>query len=381
MRIAVVAALVLAACTAQQPAATSAPPSPTQAVVRPSPSPTQAPTPSPLAPSARPIPSGAEPFDLIGLRWADAARLWLIDPRLGRTPELVAKWTPPNEVGSAFSASADRSRVVISAVAPSGASALFVIETRTGAIHSLVEDPAADLLGPVLSARGTTVAYTRRSRGTADARTDGIWSLPIAGGGPSRLVGAGSDGSPQALGWSADGAWLAFTDSGFLHAAAPQLIHVVGADGTRRASTGLSGAAEWYPVSIRLLITTNPPPHDTGLAQVASYDVASRAVGALYRTRAQGAALIAARWKPDGSRFAVIEVEPGAAESVVVVVAPDGAAERPAKASFLYDIFWSVSGDVIALIGGDDSVVRIMNVTSGRTVQLCLRSDDPVRCT
>jgi len=375
-------ALVLACCTPSAPVVTPAPasPPPTQAVPSPSPRPTEvASTPTPRAPSARPIPAAATPFDLLTLRWADTARLWLIDPRLQRTPELIAKWSPAFEVGTTSSVSADRSRVVISALAPSGLAALFVIETRTGSVRPLVEDRAADLLGPVIDGRGVTVAYTRRSRGPAGSRDNGVWLAPLGGGAPRRIVDA-AGGSPEALGWAADGAWLAYTPVGFPHVGIPQAVHVVTADGTRRADTGLVGGVDWHPTSPRLLVTRSALPYESEASVVSSYDVPSGRVVPLYRPQVAGAWLGRARWSADGGSFVVTEGEPGRQETDIVVVRIGGAQERPAKAAFAVDAFWSATGSLIVLIGGDDSAVRILDVTSGRSIQLCLRSDDPARC-
>lgn len=376
-------ALVLGACTTTAPVISPAPsPSPTsvaQPAITPSTTPTEAaaPTPTPIAPSARPIPAGAEPFDLLTLRWGDTARLWLIDPRLQRSPELIAKWSAAFEVGATSSASADRSRVVISAVAASGAAALYVIETHTGTVRALVEDPAADLLGPVIDGRGITVAYTRRGRGPTSTR-DGIWVALVDGGVPRRILDS-ARGAAQAWGWSADGAWLAYTPVGFLHVAIPQPVHIVSADGTQRADTGLVGAVDWHPTSPRLLITTSASPSQGGASVVSSYDAPSGRIATLYRPPVAGAWLGRARWDSDGGRFAVTEHDPSRAETEVVVVRIGGADERPAKAAFVVDAFWS-SGRLIALIGGDDSAVGILDVATGRSMQVCLRSDDPARC-
>lgn len=376
------ALLLIAACTATAPevapvATASATPWPTAAYVTASPTPTPEPTRSPIPPSARPGPT-SQAFVLLPLRWADTARLWLVDPHLERTPELIAKWTPPFEVGPWVAHDADRSRVVLSAVAPSGFAALFVLEVRSGAIRSLVEDRTADLIGPVIDARGEVVAYTRRSRTQASV-DDGIWVAALAGGAPRRLVPT-ADSAPQALGWSSDAAWLAFTTSGFPHVAVQQPIHVISADGTRRVDTGLTGGIDWHPTQPRLLVTRSAHPSDSApMSVVSSYEIPSGAVAPLYRPQDARRWLFRARWSPKGDAFVFLEGGYEGMEAEVVVVR-SGAVTRPARGTFITEVLWTSTGEIMLVIGGDDSAVGIRNVTAGRSIPLCLRTDDPVRC-
>lgn len=376
---------MLASCTATTPAVSpspapaSSPTSAAQPFVAPSVAPAEAaPTPTPIPPSARPIPAAAQPFELISLRWANDARLWLVDPELRRAPELVAKWSLTLMPGGEFSASADRSRAVISAVTPSGVTAIYLIETRTGTVRRVLEDPAAHLVFPVIDPHGMTVAYTRQVLDRTGTRDDGIWVTTVDGAVPRRLADASAAFS-RAWGWSADGAWLAYTPVGFAHIAFRSPLHVVSADGTRHIDTRLEGPIDWHPTSATLLVTTSALPSDGGASVVSSYDVPSGRAAAVYRPRAPGAWLANAHWHPDGTRFVVLEGHPGGAEAEVVVVRIAGGEERPAKAAFLIDVFWS-SARLMALVGGDDSAVRILDIASGRSMQVCLRSDDPVRC-
>lgn len=375
-------ALALVACTTTVPAPTpSAPPTaePTTTAVS-VPTLTPVPTPSPIPPIARPIPSGLDAFELVPVRSLDGARLWLIDPLQRRTPELIAKWSPPFEVGSAFSASEDRRLVVLSAISARGNAALYLIETQTGTIRSLLEDPSADLLGPVFDHSGTAVAYTRRNRPPADPVDDGIWLKPVPAGAPRRLTGGG--GQMQPLAWSAGDSWLAYTPDGFPHTAVSPQIHVIAPDGTRSMQTGLSGGVSWRPTgtsATTLTITSSFIPGRGGSPGIRSYDVATGQVSVLYEPRSPETWLGRARWHRDGLRFVFTEGTGREGESEVVVVRNDGKVERLHKGLGIFDLFWSADR-LLALIGGDEAAWRILDVANGRSTPICLRSDDPLRC-
>ncbi len=86
---------------------------------------------------------------------------------------------------------------------------LVAIDVATGERRTLVDDPGADVGGPVVSPDGATVAYVRETLSTpTQAPRQELWVTSLHAGTEPRRVAAGWDRWPHEVVWTRDGTGL-----------------------------------------------------------------------------------------------------------------------------------------------------------------------------
>lgn len=317
---------------------------------------------------------------LVANSW-DVARIWLVDTTWTRPARAVVSWSYEEPYGPRSSWSRDGRVIVLSARGPAGRAAIYAVRTETAEVRVLASDASADLRDPVISPDGARVAYTRMP---AADRNDGLWTVSVAGGSPGRIVEPAA-ADTRALGWSADGAWLALTHEGSFHVPSAVEVFIVAAMGGALRSTGAvawpaPGSIAWHPRDPRLLLAASGAPTTIPESLIHHYDVRAASARLIYRGERRSIAHVS--WHPSGERLLYAETVIGAENGQVISRDLAGNVTVLGESGrFLVGLRWAPDGRrVIAHGGGDDSVQGIVELGTRGGTTICLRSDDPALC-
>lgn len=381
MRIAAAVLIIAVALTACEPAPT--------AVTTPSPSVlptlavtaapgTAAPSPTPAAtgrPGIRATAAGVVPdafrYVAVDTDIVDArhTRLWLVDLAGTRGAAVIAEWDAPASPIGGWSASADGKSLVISAAGARSRAALYLFRPETAEVRVLFEDPKEIVISPRLSPDGQRYAFTKYP---ADGGADlGVWSGTITGD-VGRIAGPTDGSSVPAipLAWSTDSKWLAFTREG-----KSTEVHLIPSEGGDEVSVGEGDKVSWRAQAPQLLVSVPSVP-----ARVYTYDLDTRKTAVVARAAKLFFPVI--EWDPARERFLYVESENAGREASggVWLAASDGTgAMRVDQGRTVSSPQWSRDGSLLsALLGGDDVLVRIVDLISGRQVSaICRRAGRP----
>ncbi len=382
MRLALLTILLLVSCSGAPPAVPSptAVTSATAAAATGSAVPAASPTPLPsMVPGVRATPAGAIPdaFRYVALDTplADGfrTRLWLVDLGARRAPLVVAEWDAPASPVGGHSVSADGKTVVISATATRSRVALYVLRPETGNVRVLFEDPSTIVISPRVSADGSRFAFTEYpSAGGSDA---GIWSGPTGGGQLTRIADASTASNVPAmpLAWSTDGSWLAFTRDVSLERTE---VHLAPRDGGPEIAVGEGDRVTWRAAAPQLLVSVPSTP----ASRAYTFDLGSGKSTDV--VKAEKLFVSSLQWHPSLDRFLYVESESAGREAsggIWLRNADGSAAEKVSAPRAAYAPEWSRDGSLLtALGGGDDALVPVILLPSGRQVSvLCRRGATP----
>jgi Tol biopolymer transport system component len=301
-----------------------------------------------------------------GSRDAIAYRLVAIDLTGAHHHAELASWEMPARVpntnGPLFSASADATSIAIVAAGSAGGAnaALYLANTKTHSVRSLVDEPAVHALSPRLSADGRQLAYLRLPvTQTASSLTeDGVWAadlgrVPLAW---DKIIAPESPSTTDPLGWSPDGRWLAFARR-FLGGT----VYLAPRDGGTSLKVGPGTWASWRAWEPRLLVggMAEPP----AKAAVTLFDVARRTAAPLFTVDAPELIVSRGEWHPTLDRVLyqqIIRQLPQQPATVWTRYADGRAAKQIASGTFMFDVWWSADGSrMYAMSGGDDSTFGV----------------------
>ena len=380
-------AVLLAACQQGAPPGPSTPAATaTAAAASPSPRPTAVPTASPTPePTARPgveataVGTLPESFRLVALETEIAdgfhTRLWLVDLNERRPPTIVAEWEGPADPVGGLSVSDDGRSVLVAAAGPRSRVALYLLRPETGATIVLYQESDTVAVSARISPDGQRFAFAKYpAQGGSDL---GVWAGAAAGGELVRIARPSTASTVPAmpLAFSIDSAWLAFTreaDSGGSE------VRLVPATGGIETLIGPGDAVSWRrnPPQLLVAATTSVP------SRAYAYDVdAGRATDVV----TSGSALTvisSVQWHPALERFVYVESQGDRANSGGIWIRnADGTSPSRVDVGvgFVYDPRWSRDGTRLTAIGGgDDSVVPLLELFSGRRIAvLCRRGGIP----
>lgn len=224
-----------------------------------------------------------------------------------------------------------------------------------GAARALWTGPEASFVGPA-DPRGELALVVTSAELDGGVLQQGLWSVPLAGGPPSRL--AGPAGVVREPCWSPDGMWVVYESD----AESFRDLYVVGRDGAgaRRLTQSAHGAFE--------------PDVSAGgrVAYAASVDgdvelfVSALEGGLPTRWTRRAGEDARPRWSPDGRTLAWVHGEAGAREVWLGAGPGEGRALRASTGKALvHDLWWHPAGDRLALTvqrGGDALAVEIVGV-------------------
>lgn len=292
----------------------------------------------------------------------------------------VASWQMPSRMpatwGSGFSSSQDGRRVAIAAAGARGASALYLLETASGAVRTLFDDATEHAMQPVLSADGSRLAFLRLpvTQGGSGLVENGIYAGRTED--PStwrRIVTQEPPSTTVPLAWSPDGAWLAFARL-FIGGT----ISLVRNSGDETVVVGRGTSVDWRVAEPKLLVSG--PSNGGGGTGVWTFDVTARILRQVATPASPELGLWNARWHPQRDRFLYTQTATASPGSPVLVWTRNTDGRDPVKiadAAFLFDVRWSHDGTrVYGTYAGDDSVFRIADLITGETVTRgCWRGD------
>lgn len=300
-------------------------------------------------------------------------RLWLVDLTGGRGPVVVADWEAPASPAGGYSASADGRTVLVAATGSRSRVALYLLRPELGTTSVLFEEPGWIALSPALSADGAVFAFTRYPDGGGS--DDGLYAGPIAGGEPRRIVAPDPQAiaPPLALGWSFDAAWLAYLRT--RGSSDVVLAHRSGGSG---AEIGPGDRVSWRRDPPQLLVAANGSGADP--SRIYTYELATAAKVEV--ARVERAFFSFVQWHPHFDRFIYVESTDRGREAsggIWIRNADGSAPTRFDLGSGAYAPEWSRDGTLVtALTGGDDSIVRLIELFTGRQVAvLCRRGGTP----
>lgn len=382
MRVALLLGLLLVSCTA----APSAIPSPTAgasataAAATGNAGPTASATPLPsMVPGVRATPAGTIPdtFRYVALdtTLADGVRtrLWLVDLSAQRAPVVVAEWDAPASPVGDHSVSADGKTVIVSAAGARSRVALYLLHPGMGDVRVLFEDPTAIVISPRVSADGSRYAFTKYpAAGGSDA---GIWAGATSGGGVKRIADPSSASNVPAmpLAWSTDGSWLAFTRDVSLERTE---VHLAPRDGGPEIAVGEGDHVAWRVTAPQLLVSVPSTP----TSRAYTFDLGSGKSTDV--VKADKLFVSSLQWHPSLDRFLYVESEGAGREAsggIWLRNADGSAGEKVNAPRAAYAPEWSRNGSLLTVLGGgDDSVVPVILLPSGRQVSvLCRRGGTP----
>lgn len=378
---------LLIACQGPPAVAPSASPtSTTPAIASPAATPTAAPTLAPTpSPTAQPValagiratPAGTLPesFRYVALDrpWAEGFRtlLWLVDLDTRRAPAVVAQWDGPASPVGEHSISSDGKVVLISAKGTRSRVALYLLRPETGTTTVLFEEPSVIVISPRISPDGLRYAFTRHPDG--GAYDDGIWAGLTAGGELKRIVDQPrlTNVPRMSLAWSADSVWVAF--SSVRERSDVFLAH---REGGPQIEVGAGDRVSWRRNPPELLVAANGPP----TSRIYTFDLATRKQAEVAKVDKLMYPLV--QWHPTLDRFAYVESEGAGREASggIWVRGADGTgASSLDLGRAVFSPQWSRDGTALtALGGGDDVVMPVIELFSGRRVAvLCRRGGTP----
>lgn len=382
MRLVLPICLLFVSCSAVPPPVPSptAAANATAAAATGSAAPGASPTPLPsMVPGVRSTPAGAIPdaFRYVALDTplADGfrTRLWLVDLGARRAPLVVAEWDAPASPVGDHSVSADGKTVVISATGTRSRVALYLLRPETGDVRVAFEDPSTIVVSPRVSADGSRYAFTEYpAGGGSDA---GIWSGSTTGGPVRRIADPSSASNVPAmpLAWSTDGSWLAFTRDVSLDRTE---VHLVPQGGGREITVGEGDRVAWRAAAPQLLVSVPSTP----TSRAYTFDLGSGKSADV--VKADKLFISSLQWHPSQGRFLYVESEGAGREAsggIWLRNADGSAAEKVNAPRAAYAPEWSRDGSLLtALGGGDDALVPVILLPSGRQVSvLCRRGGTP----
>ena len=378
----IVAASLLVACTA--PATVTQTPSLTATVpiVTLAPTPTASATarPSPTAdpvalPGIRAAPAGALPesfrYVALDIPWAEGfrTRLWLVDLDARRAPKVVAEWDGPASPVGEHSIAADGRTILISAKGARSRVALYVLRVESGTVTTVFEQPGTIVISPRLSPDGQRFAFTQLADGAS--ADDGIWS-GILGGETKRLVERTTTVAPlMSLGWSIDSIWLAYA-----RIRERTEVFLAHREGGPEIAVGEGDRLSWRASSPQLLVAANGSPS----SRIYTFDLATRKAVEVAKVDRKTYPLV--QWHPQLERFVYVEASGGGASigGEIWLRSADGSGASSVDLGRSVSApQWSRDGILLtALVGGDDSVVPLIDLFSGRRIAiLCRRGGTP----
>lgn len=368
-------ALVMLSCgPVAEPSPTPPPPTetPTASPPSPTPEPTATPDPTPQ-PGVRATALGQLPrsFRYVETAWPlgpeeVSVRLWLVDlDTAGAPARQAAEWV---SASTSFSASADGRSVVLEGIAPSGLPAIYLLRPETGEASVVFEEEGSRPVAPTVTHDGSRIAFGKRPL-TGIGGDLGIWAGPI--GGPYALIAAASELSnvpATPLGWSPTGEWLAFA-----RRTARDEVRLVRSGGGPEVTVGEGRSISWRTQGPELLVGAGDRMYTYGITTARTQDVHGDARGPFFDVH----------WHVALERFvyATSGTHPGGVE--IWIRNADGS--QPARVDgerWVLAPRWSPDGTLLtALVGGDDSVVPIIDLATGREIaHVCRRGGAPGRC-
>lgn len=299
-------------------------------------------------------------------------RLWLVDLAGSRPPIVVAEWDAPASPVGGYSASADGAGVIVSAAGTRSRVALYLLRPETGETRILFEEAGTIAISPRISPDGQRVAFTKYpAAGGSDA---GIWAGPT--GGELRRIADPSTASnvpAMPLAWSADSAWLAFTRDVSLDRTE---VHIAPRGGGTEVTVGEGDRVSWRTRAPELLVAaaTTPP------SRAYTYDLSTGTTTDVLTVAKLVIPVIG--WHPTLDRFMYVESEGAGREAsggAWVRSADGSSAQRLDVGRAAFAPEWSRDGSLLtALGGGDDAIVPLIDLLSGRRISvLCRRGGKP----
>lgn len=342
-------------------------------------SPSPAPTPEPSArPGLRTTAAGALPersrYVALDREIADGfrTRLWLVDLDAKRPPAQVAEWEGPAAPVGGYSISADGRTAVISATGSRSRVALYLLRPETGETRVLFEDPGSIVISPRITADGQRFAFTKYP---ADGGSDlGIWAGATSGGDLRQIAERSTASSVplMPLGWSADSAWLAFTRE----LEDRTELRIVPREGGPETVVGPGDRVSWRRDAPELLVAVLSSPKSRGY----TFDLATKKAADVVTVEKLFIPVI--QWHPTSARFMYVESEGAGREAsggVWIRNADGTGASRVDGGRAVFAPQWSRDGTFLtALGGGDDALVPVIDLLSGRRIAiLCRRGGTP----
>jgi len=298
-------------------------------------------------------------------------RLWLVDLSARRAPTAVAEWDAPASPVGGYSISADGKTAIVSAAGTRSRVALYLLRPQDAEVRVLFEEPGAIVVSSRISPDGQRFAFTKYP---ADGGSDlGMWTGATSGGAPRRIVdGSTSSSVPiMALSWSADSTWLAFTRE-----LERTEIRLVSGDGGPEIAVGPGNKMSWRAKAPELLVA-DP---DTRASRAYSFDLATRKAVDLFTVDKLFIPLV--QWHPSLERFVYVEAESASREAsggIWIRNADGTGGTRLDTGRSVSAPQWSSDGTMLTVLGGgDDAVVPVVELFSGRRITvLCRRGGTP----